>query len=37
MYTRLSREVTKEQKNGAAPLVKLHFPFDVDLITTNML
>ena len=31
------REVTKEQKSGAAPLLKLHFPFDVVLITTNML
>ena len=31
---RTYREVTKEQKSGAAPLLKLHFPFDVVLITT---
>ena len=31
------KEVTKERKSGAAPLLRCQFPFDVVLITTTML
>ena len=31
------KEVNKERKGGAATLLKFHSPFDVVLITINML